>query len=76
MLIFTPTNFNTGPPGVRACVVRGLPGQVPLPQEQSDWGDEDGDSVPLPVVARWQHTHLHQVHPGVQKVSAVIVKLL
>ena len=62
-----------GSSGVGARVVRGLSGQVPLPQEQPDWGDEDGDPVPLPVLARRQHPHLHQVHPGVQTVSAVIV---
>ena len=64
-----------GPPGVWARVVRGLPGQVPLPQEQPDGGDQDRDSVPLPLLARRQHPHLHQVHPGVQTVSADITEL-
>ena len=62
-----------GSSGVGARVVRGLSGQVPLPQEQPDGGDKDCDSVPLPVLARWQHPHVHQVHPRVQTVSAVIV---
>lgn len=53
-------------------MVRGLPGEVPLPQEQPDRGDKDRHSVPLLVVARLQHPHLHQGHLGVQKVGHLI----
>ena len=59
----------SGAPGVRARVVRGLPGQVPLPQEQPDGGDEDCHTVPLPLMARRQHSNIHQGNSGVQKVS-------
>ena len=49
--------------------MRGLPGEVALPEEQPDRGDEDGDPVPLPLLAGRQHPHLHQGDPGVQTVS-------
>ena len=54
-----------GPLGVGARVVRGLPSEVPLPEEQPDWGDQDRHSVPLPLLAGRQHSHLHQGDPGV-----------
>ena len=41
----------SGPPGVGARVVRGLHGEVALPEEQPDRGDEDRHSVPLPLLA-------------------------
>ena len=56
-------------------MVRGLPGEVALPEEQPDWGDKDGDSVPLPLLAGRQHPHLHQGNPGVQTVSSVSVSV-
>ena len=62
----------SGTPGVGACLVWWVPGEISLSQEQPDWGDQDCHPVPLPLLAWWQHSNIYQGDPGVQKVGIMM----
>ena len=58
----------TGPLSVRTCLVWWLLSSISLPEKQSDRRNQDRHSIPLLVLAWWQHSILYKSHLGIQKV--------